>query len=203
MDSLLRVFIEIMANLHRRVRSCLRQFYHTTDFLWVDGSMVLSFLGVKESPDGFGGITGIRKDAMITDPDSRNVTLELSNLIRITFWWSVEIKGQMCHDKKRGEVSRQETQLHRPSAVDRRVILASVIVEVEVTNSSTVGDVTLNVIPHADTIAGGERSHFSLSTFVPDDTLDETLASADGIEVDLGGGGVESHGCFADELSIG
>ena len=203
MDSLLRVFIEIMANLHRRVRSCLRQFYHTTDFLWVDGSMVLSFLGVKESPDGFWGITGIRKDAMITDPDSRNVTLELSNLIRITLWWSVKIERKMCHDKRRGEVSRQETQLHRPSAIDRRVILASVIVEVEVTNSSTVGDVTLNVIPHADTIAGGERSHLALSTRMPDDTLDETLASADGVEVDLGGGGVESHGCFADELSIG
>jgi len=38
---------------------------------------------------------------------------------------------------------------------------------------------------------------------MPDDTLDETLASANGIEVDLGGGGVESHGSFADVLSIG
>ena len=189
-------------DLHSGVWSCLRQVYHSTDFFGVDGSMVLSFLGVKESPDGFGSVTGIRKDAMITDPDSRNVTLELSNLIRVTLWWTMEIERKMCHDKRRGEVSRQETQLHRPSAVYRRVILTSILFSVEVTNSSTVSDVTFNIILHADTIAGGERSQFSLSTFVPDDTLDETLASADGIEVDLGGGGVESHGCFADEHSI-
>ena len=155
--------------------------------------MVLSFLGVKESPDGFWGITGIRKDAMITDPDSRNVTLELSNLIRITLWWTMEIERKMCHDKRRGEVSRQETQLHRPSAVDRRVILASVIVEVEVTNSSTVGDVTFNIIPHADTVTSGEGSQLSVTSFVPDNTLDETLASANRIEVDLCGGSVETH----------
>ena len=180
-------------DLHSGVWSCLRQVYHSTDSFGVDRSMVLSFLGVKESPDGFWGITGIRKDAMITDPDSRNVTLELSNLIRITLWWTMEIERKMCHDKRRGEVSRQETQLHRPSAVDRRVILASVIVEVEVTNSSTVGDVTFNIIPHADTVTSGEGSQLSVTSFVPDNTLDETLASANRVEVDLCGGGVESH----------
>ena len=89
-----------------------------------------------------------------------------------------------------------ETQLHRPSAVDRRVILTSILFSVEVTNSSTVSDVTFNIILHADTIAGGERSQFSLSTFVPDDTLDETLATADRIEVNLCGGGVETHVVF-------
>ena len=72
--------------------------------------MVLSFLGVKESPDRFGGVTGIRKDAMITDPDSRKITLELSNLIGITFWWSVKVEGQMCHDKRmRGGLAAGDT----------------------------------------------------------------------------------------------
>jgi len=38
---------------------------------------------------------------------------------------------------------------------------------------------------------------------MPDDTLDETFASADRIEVDLGGRGVESHGVSCvDELII-
>ena len=97
MDSLLRIFIEIMADLHCRVRSCVRQFYHGADRLGIDRTTVLPFLGVKKSPDGFGSAVGIRKLAMITDPDSRKITLELSNLIGITFWWSVEIKGQMCH----------------------------------------------------------------------------------------------------------
>ena len=70
----------------------------------------MPFLGVKKSPDGFGSVTGIRKDAMITDPDSRKITLELSNLIGITFWWSVEIKGQVCHDKRvRGGLAAGDT----------------------------------------------------------------------------------------------
>ena len=190
-------------DLHSRVRSSGLQCYYLTMLFGIDGSMVASFLIVKETPDGLGSFIGIRKLAMITDPDSRKITLERLNFISVTFWWTMEVKWEMWHNKRRGEVSRQETQLHRPSAVDRRVVLASVIVEVEVTNSSTVGDVTLNIIPHADTIAGREGSHLALSTRMPDDTLDETLASADGVEVDLGSSGVESHGCFADELSIG
>ena len=190
-------------DLHSRVRSSGLQCYYLTMLFGIDGSMVASFLIVKETPDGLGSFIGIRKLAMITDPDSRKITLERLNLISVTFWWTMEVKWEMWHNKKRGEVSRQETQLHRPSAVDRRVILTSILFSVEVTNSGTVSDVTFNVILHADAIAGGERSHLRLLiTRMPDDTLDETLASADGIEVDLGGGGVESHGCFADEHSI-
>ena len=78
-------------------------------------------------------------------------------------------------------------------AVNRRVISASVCFEVEVTDCSTIGDVAVYIIYHVSLGAGGERSHFSLSTFVPDDALDKTLASADRIEVDLCGGGVETH----------
>ena len=79
------------------------------------------------------------------------------------------------------------------SAIKRRVISASVCFEVEVTDCSTIGDVAVHIIYHVSLGAGGERSHLSLSTFVPDDTLDKTLASADRIEVDLCGGGVETH----------
>ena len=74
---------------------------------------------------------------------------------------------------------------------------------VEVSYSCTVGNQVVNRIQSIGPDNSRERSHLALSTRMPDDTLDETLASADGIEVDLGGGGVESHGCFADELSIG
>jgi len=35
---------------------------------------------------------------------------------------------------------------------------------------------------------------------MPDDTLNETLASADRVEVDLGGRGEESHGCLSITL---
>jgi len=98
-----------------------------------------------------------------------------------------------------------ETQLYKPSvsAVDRRVIFAFVLFEVEVTDGSTIGDVSFYIILHADTITSGEGSHLSLTTLVPDNTLDETLASANRIEVDLCGGGVESHvvRCF-DPLNI-
>ena len=80
------------------------------------------------------------------------------------------------------------------SAVKRRVISASVCFSVEVTDCSTIGDVAVHIIYHVNLGAGGERSHLSLSTFVPDDTLDETLrVFANRIEVDLCGGGVETH----------
>ena len=86
------------------------------------------------------------------------------------------------------------------SAVDGRVVITLVFVEVEVTDSSTIGDVSFYIILHADTVTSGEGSHLSLTSFVPDDTLDVTLTSANGIEVDLGGGGVESHRCLSITL---
>jgi hypothetical protein len=40
---------------------------------------------IVESPDGFGSFVGIRKLPMITNPDSKKITLELFNFIGITF----------------------------------------------------------------------------------------------------------------------
>jgi len=61
---------------------------------------------------------------------------------------------------------------------------------------STVGDVLIDVINGIRLDAGGERSHLSLLTLVPDNALDKTLAAAHGIEVDGGSGGLETHGVF-------
>ena len=90
------------------------------------------------------------------------------------------------------------------SAVDRRVVFALVLFQVEVNNLCTVGNILTNVVESVRLNTGGERSHLSLLTLVPDDTLNETLTSADGEEVNLGGGGLELHwvSCV-DELSIG
>ena len=74
--------------------------------------------------------------------------------------------------------------------------------EVEVTDSSTVGDVLVNVIQCVSLDTSGERDHTLIfrRLGVPDHTLDETLATSDRIEVDLGGRGVESHGCLSITL---
>ena len=90
------------------------------------------------------------------------------------------------------------------SAVDRRVVFALVLFQVEVNNLCTVGNILTNVIESVRLNTGGERSHLSLLTLVPDDTLNETLAAAHGKEVNGGGGGLELHwvSCV-DELSIG
>jgi len=42
----------------------------------IDRRMIALSLSVIESPDGFGSFVGIRKLAMITDPDSKKITLE-------------------------------------------------------------------------------------------------------------------------------
>ena len=96
-----------------------------------------------------------------------------------------------------------ETQLYRPSlsAVDRRVILTSVFVDVEVTHNSTVSNILSDVIHCIRLNTGGERSHLSLLTLVPDDTLDKTLGvGAHGIEVNSGGRGLELHWCLSITL---
>ena len=59
----------------------------------VDRSMIALFLNVVESPDGFGSFVGIRKLPMITDPDSKKITLERLNFIRITFGCFVDEIG--------------------------------------------------------------------------------------------------------------
>ena len=60
------------------------------------------------------------------------------------------------------------------------VIFASVLIEVEVTDTSTIGDVSFNIILHTNAITGREGGHLALSTRMPDTTLDESLASAAG-----------------------
>ena len=73
--------------------------------------------------------------------------------------------------------------------------------EVEVTDSSTVGDVLVNVVQCVRLDTSGKRDHalVCVRLRMPDDTLDETLGvAANRVEVDLSGRGVESHGvpCF-------
>ena len=71
-----------------------------------------------------------------------------------------------------------------------------VSIEVEVTYCSTVGNILIDVVHCVRLHTSGERDHtlICIRLRMPDDTLDETLASANRIEVDLGGGSVESHG---------
>ena len=80
-----------------------------------------------------------------------------------------------------------------------------VSIEVEVTYCSTVSNILIDVVHCVRLDTSGERDHtlIVLCLGVPDDTFDETLASANRIEVNLCGGGVESHGvpCF-DSLNI-
>jgi hypothetical protein len=56
--------------------------------------MVAICLCVIKSPDGFGSFVGIRKLAMITDPDSKKIALERLNFIGITLGGCV---GEVNH----------------------------------------------------------------------------------------------------------
>ena len=72
-----------------------------------------------------------------------------------------------------------------------------VSIEVEVTDSSTVSNILIDVVHCVRLHTSGERDHTLIfrRLRVPDDTLDETLGvAANRVEVDLCGGGVESHG---------
>jgi len=80
------------------------------------------------------------------------------------------------------------------SAVDGRVVRTVVCFQVKVQDFSTVGDVLVDVIQSIRLNTGGERSHLSFLTLVPDNTLNKTLTSANGEEVNGGGGGLELHG---------
>ena len=70
-----------------------------------------------------------------------------------------------------------------------------VSVEIEVAYNSTVGNILINVIHCIRLHTSGERDHtlIILCLGMPDNTLNETLASANRIEVNLCGGGVESQ----------
>jgi len=89
------------------------------------------------------------------------------------------------------------------SAVDRRVIRTSVCFSVEVSYSSTVSNILGDVIHCIRLNTGGERSHLrEFFSGMPDDTLNETLTSADGKEVDLEGRGLELHGVVSLSMSL-
>jgi len=87
----------------------------------------------------------------------------------------------------------------RLSAGDRSVVRTLVCFSVEVSDLSAVGKVVTDVVESVRLDTGGERGHLLRDLFsgVPDDTLDETLATSDRIEVDLGGRGLELHGCLS------
>jgi hypothetical protein len=42
----------------------------------IDRRIIALRFSIVEPPDGFGSFVGIRKLAMITNPDSKNITLE-------------------------------------------------------------------------------------------------------------------------------
>ena len=71
-----------------------------------------------------------------------------------------------------------------------------VSIEVEVTYCSTVSNILIDVVHCVRLDTSGERDHtlIVLCLGVPDNTFDETLGvAANRIEVDLCGGGVETH----------
>ena len=76
------------------------------------------------------------------------------------------------------------------------VARTSICFQVEVSDLSTVVDQVADVIESIGLDHGGEGSQFSLSTRMPDHTLDETLATGDGEEVNLSGRGLELYGVF-------
>jgi len=87
------------------------------------------------------------------------------------------------------------------SAVHGGVIFASICFSVEVSDLSTVGEILTDVIQCVRLNTSGERSHLrEFLSGVPDDTLDETLATSDRVEVNLEGRGLELHGCLVITL---
>ena len=88
------------------------------------------------------------------------------------------------------------------SAIDRGVVFASVCFSVEISHLSTVGKIVTDVVENVRLDTGGERGHLLRDLFsgVPDHTLDETLATSDRVEVNLGGRGLELHGCLVITL---
>jgi len=90
------------------------------------------------------------------------------------------------------------------SAENRRIVGTSICFSVKVSDLSTVGDQVTDRIQSVRLNNGGEGHHLALSTRMPDDTLNETLAASNREEVGLGGGGQKAHGVSCvDELSIG
>ena len=68
---------------------------------------------------------------------------------------------------------------------------------VEVSHLSTVGDQIVDGIQSISPDHGGEGGHLTISTRMPDDTLDETLCLwSAGVEINLGGGVGQLHRVF-------
>mgnify|MGYP004048690629 FL=1 len=90
------------------------------------------------------------------------------------------------------------------SAHHRGIVVTIVAVNVEISHLSTIGD---QVVDRVDSISldnSGERGHLTLSTRMPDHTLDEPLSRGGaGVEINLSGRILELHGvpCF-DSLNI-
>jgi len=82
------------------------------------------------------------------------------------------------------------------SAVDRRVVRTLICFQVEVGYSGTICKILIDVIHYIRLHTSSERSHLSLFTLVPDDTLHKTLTSAYREEVNGGGGGLKLHGSW-------
>jgi len=102
------------------------------------------------------------------------------------------IKGNTHNNKLNGVTDGPR----RLSASERGVIGTSILLSVDVSNNSTVSNVVLNLVLHLSLEFGSEEDHFRLRTRVPYDFLNETLASANRIVINLGGGGEELHGVF-------
>jgi len=153
-------------------------------------------------------VSVVRKDAhffttaLISNP-LEHLNVHLFNAVenRAADLSGLSVVRNECHCRKCGGFDAGFAE----SAVDGRVIFASVFFQVEVNHLCTVSNIVTDVIESVRLNTGGERSHLSLFTLVPDDTLNESLAAAHGKEVNGGGGrfGV-AWGCVpVDALSIG
>jgi len=144
-------------------------------------------------------VSVVRKDAhffttaLISNP-LEHLNVHLFNAVenRAADLSGLSVVRNECHCRKCGGLNVGNAD----SAVDRRVILTLILFQVEVNNLSTVSNILTNVVESVRLNTGGERSHLSLFTLVPDHTLNETLTSANGKEVDDGGRGLELHGVF-------
>jgi len=90
------------------------------------------------------------------------------------------------------------------SAIERRVVFTLVFFKVETNDLSTIHDCLIHIITIIRLVTSGEGLDLIVSARVPGHTLDETLTSADRIEVNAAGRGLELHWVsFADVLIIG
>ena len=81
------------------------------------------------------------------------------------------------------------------SAHHRGIVAAIVAVDVEICHLSAVGDQVVHRVDSIGLDNSGERGHLTLSTRVPDHTLDEPLSRGGaGVEVNLSGRVLELHG---------